>query len=343
MTEQRSPWARPPAGAHDPANPDDPAGGVAYPPAPTAQTPAEPAARTPAEPAARTPAAPPRRPGYRAGTVTGLTRTPAPLAVPPADPAGDRDPARRNRSMLWWFGGTAIAVVAVGVVVVLAMVMTGGGSPFDRRPAGPSDTRPDLAKLCPPPSHDAPGGPPAAPPPPGPRTDDAASGISYASYGEPWLPWHDTWTKGTLRVSYQTGQYFVTESYQDPLGFRSQYLASILSGSVPAANNDSLSLDLECTGRQVAADVRAEYYPQPNQMDVLRDEQTTLGGRPAWVTTFRMRFHQAGLKATDELVGVALVDVGRPRAAILYVSIPGTHRQYDWVVDSVLDSVRPVG
>jgi hypothetical protein len=232
-------------------------------------------------------------------------------------------------------------VVGLGLVILLAMVMTGGGA-FSRRASGPSDTRPDLAKLCPPPSQDAGGGGAPVPPPPGPRTVDGASGISYAAFGEPWQPWHDSWTKGTLHVSYRTGQYFVTESYVDQDGYRSNYLASILSGSVPAANNDSLALDLQCTGRQVAADVRAEYYPRPSEMEPLRDEQTTLGGRPAWVTTFRMHFHQTGLKATDELVGVALVDVGRPQAAILYVSIPGTHRDYDWVVDKVLDSVRPV-
>jgi hypothetical protein len=248
--------------------------------------------------------------------------------------------------MLRWFGAAAIGVIAIGVAVVLVMVATGSGSPFDRPLAGPADTRPDLAKLCPPPSADPGGGAPAplpAPPPPGPRTVDSGSGISYAAFGQPWLPWHDTWTKGTLRVSYEVGQYFVTESYVDRAGFRSDYLASILSGSVPAANNDALSLDLKCTGRQVAADVRAEYYPQPNRMDLLRDELTTLGGRPAWVTTFRMHFREPGLKATDELVGVALVDVGRPRAAILYVSIPGTHHDQDGVVDSVLGSVRPVG
>jgi hypothetical protein len=244
--------------------------------------------------------------------------------------------------MLWWFGGTALGVVALGLVAVLMVVMTGGGSPFGKRLAGPSDTRPDLAKLCPPPQ-DTGGGAPAPPAPPGPRTVDSGSGISYAAFGEPWLPWRDTWTKGTLHVSYLTGQYFVTESYTDRDGFRNDYLASILSGSVPAANNDALSLDLQCTGRQVAADVRAEYYPRPSTMDLLRDEQITLGGRPAWVTTFRMHFHRTGLKAADELVGLALVDVGRPRAAILYVSIPGTHHQYDWVVDSVLNSVRPVG
>jgi hypothetical protein len=337
MSEDRSPWARPPAGA------DDLAGRSAHPSTPVVAPPHEAAhggraAGSPA-PATSRPV-PTARAGYGAGAVTRLAPAPPPLEVAPPPPPGD--PTRHNRLMLRWFGGAAAAVIAVGLVVVLALMMTGGGS-FQRRLSGPSDTRPTLAKVCPPPTGEAGGAGPAVPPPPGPRTVDSRSGISYSAYGDPWRAWHDSWTKGTLRVSYQTGQYFVTESYVDQAGFRNEYLASILSGSVPAANNDALALDLECTGRQVAADVRAEYYPQPNQMDLLRDEQTTLGGRPAWITKFRMHFHQAGLKASDELVGVALVDVGRPQAAILYVSIPGTHRDYDWVVDSVLESVRPTG
>src|SRR6266508_4132508 len=109
----------------------------------------------------------------------------------------------------------------------------------------------------------------------------------------------------------------------------------------PTAGNDALVLDLKCTGHQVAADVRAEYYFQPTTIEMMRDEQTMLGGRPAWVTKFRLHFKQAGLMATDELVGLALIDVGRPNAAIIYISVPGTHRQFDYVVDQVLDSVRP--
>jgi hypothetical protein len=330
MTEQPSPWARPPAGSAEPVT------GVARPPVPP---PVTTPGRVDGAGAAPAPAGHPTgdRPGYRAGTVTRLAPPPPPIpAAAPPD-----DPVRRDQRTLRWFGATAAGVFVIGVVVVLAMVLTGGGNPFNRA-SGPSDTRPDLAKLCPPPSQDAPSGVPV-PPPPGPRTVDTSAGISYQAFGEPWQPWHDAWTKGTLHVAYQTGQYFVTESYVDQDGLHNDYLASILSGSVPAANNDALSLDLRCTGRQVAADVRAEYYPRPNTMDLIRDEQTTLGGRPAWVTKFRMHFHEKGLRATDELVGLALVDVGRPQAAVLYVSIPGTHRQYDGVVDSVLGSVRPTG
>jgi hypothetical protein len=88
--------------------------------------------------------------------------------------------------------------------------------------------------------------------------------------------------------------------------------------------------------------VRAEYYPQPNTMDPLRDELTTLGGRPAWLSEFRLHFSEVGLDAKDELSAVAVIDVGRPTAAVLYISIPGTHKQFDHVIDEVLTSVRPL-
>ena len=48
-----------------------------------------------------------------------------------------------------------------------------------------------------------------------------------------------------------------------------------------------------------------------------------------------------GLTATEELSAVAVIDVGKPTAAILYVSVPGTHKQFDYVIDEVLESVRP--
>ena len=98
---------------------------------------------------------------------------------------------------------------------------------------------------------------------------------------------------------------------------------------------------MECVGRQVAADVRAEYYPQPNTLEQLRDGLTTLGGRPAFVSEFRLHFSAAGLQAKDELSAVAVIDVGKPTAAVLYISIPGTHKQFDYVIDDVLKSVRP--
>src|SRR5690349_7075512 len=120
MTEQRSPWARPPAGS------EEPAGARPYPAKEPAMVAAG-AGRAEAGPIRPRPgraAGEPPRAAYGAGTVTRLAppAPPVPPAVaPPAE--GGEDPGRRNRTMMRWFGGGAFAVVAVGVVVLLAMVM----------------------------------------------------------------------------------------------------------------------------------------------------------------------------------------------------------------------------
>jgi hypothetical protein len=270
----------------------------------------------------------------RSGAVTLLNRPPEtePDIVHLGKEFGGK--LSMKRRPLLWFGGAAGLIIAIGIVVLIALTMT-GNSPL-QRVSGPSDYRPPLAKACPPPSTDPQNLPAAPPPPPGPRTVDTKAGISYAAQGSPWEPWHDTWDAGDLHVQYSIGQHFVTEVYSG-----GTYHASILSGAVPVAENDALTLDLKCTGHQVLADVRQSYYPQPNTIDMMRDEVTVLGGRPAWVSKFRLHFHDDGLKATSELVGLALINVGRPSAAVLYISIPNTVDQFDPVVDQVLDSVRP--
>jgi hypothetical protein len=237
------------------------------------------------------------------------------------------------------FGAIAAGILAIGLTVILIVVLSSNGNPFGDKASAPTDVRPPLAQACPPPTSVPSNGPigPSAPPVTGPRTVDQDAGISYKAYGAPWEPWADLWRAGTLKVPYKVGQHFITETYP-----RGLYHASILSAAVPATDNDAVTVDLECVGRQVAADARAGYYPQPNTMDTLRDEKTKLGGMPAWVTEFRLHFNEPGLQAKDELAAIAIIDVGKPSAAVLYVSIPGNYRQYDSVVDEVLASVRPV-
>jgi hypothetical protein len=317
MSEQQSPWARSGAVDTEPAT-------FVYPSKPVVP-------KQPTTPLIDL------GPGWsRSGAVTALGEQAPPDVI---EIGGGREPSTRRRTLLW-FGGSAAAILVIGLVILLGMAMTGSGPLGGGHPSGPSDYAPPLAKACPPPSADAQHLPPVPPPPPGPRTVDVKSGISYAAQGAPWTPWFETWNAGDLHVRYGVGQHFVTEHYNDG-GILRDYHASILSGAVPTAENDALSLDLKCTGHQVLADVRDSYYPQPNTIESMRDEVTTLGGRPAWVAKFRLHFHQAGLVATSELVGLALIDVGRPNAAILYISIPGTHGQYDPLVDAELNSVRP--
>ncbi|MFB9321091.1 hypothetical protein [Cryptosporangium minutisporangium] len=234
-------------------------------------------------------------------------------------------------------------VLVLGLVVVLTLAATGAFR--SDRPtlfgpvAGedPEASKPPLARLCPPASEDPPPGGEQPSPVDGPRITDRDSGISYLRLGSPWQLWDQgSWGQGTLGVDFGTGYYFVTETYSG-----GDYLASVLSGKVPATVGDSLSLNLPCAGRQVAEDVRRAYYPQPNVKKQTRDEQVLVGGRPAWVSTFHLSFEANGLEARGEQVAVVLVDVGRPDAAVLYISIPDTHRQYNPEIDRVIASIQP--
>ncbi|WP_436526558.1 hypothetical protein [Actinoplanes sp. HUAS TT8] len=279
------------------------------------------------------------RPGgaWSSGTVTGIPAPPAPATIPPEPPR--RSAAEVRRRQLLIFGGVAGTILAGGLIVLLVLIFGSEDNPFGGKASGPSDVRPPLAQACPAPSDSPSAGVTKAPPSPpavtGDRTVDEESGISYKRFGPPWQTWTEVWRAGTLKVPYKVGQHFVTETYSG-----GEYHASILSAAVPAADNDAVSLDLECVGRQITADVRANYYPQPNTLDPIRDEVTTLGGRPAYVSEFRLHFAEAGLRAKSELSAVAVIDVGKPTAAVLYVSIPGTHPQFDRVIGEVLDSVR---
>jgi hypothetical protein len=332
MTDEQSPWSRPDTE-------------VVFEPAAGTQSPiTTPATASAAGSTARFPAA---AGGYKSGNVTGLAVKPP--APPPDVIFGgpddeDDDPVKRNRRIMKWLGGAAAAVVIIGLVIAVSLVATGhtpGGGLLGKQLNGPSDTRPELAKRCPPPSDTAEkpyNEPPAAPP--GPRTSDGEAGISYKSYGAPWSPWDAAWIdKGELKVTYRIGQHFITEPRYNGI---SDYQATILSGHVPAAVNDGLVLDLNCIGHQVAADLRLSFYPENNSQEMIKDGPATLGGRSAWVLKFRLHFTQPGLKAKSELVSIALIDLGRPEAAILYVSIPDTHPQYEYITDDALDSIRPL-
>lgn len=295
--------------------------------------------------AEHTPPPHPDRSPFAAGPVVATRLDPG--VPPPAYPGLDviaHDPPRRRllagqpplRRYVLVAGGVLVLGLAVLLVLVLNGQLGNGHGLLSRSAQQPPDLRPPLAKLCPAPS----AAPPAPrngtePDPTGPRSVDEKAGISYGAYGAPWVTWPYVWRLGTLQVPYAVGQHFITETY-----IQGDYHASILSAAVPATVNDSTLIDIQCVGQQVAADVRAEYYPQPNTMDLMRQGATTLDGHQAWESKFRLHFSEPGLKAKSELVGVVLIDVGKPTAAVLYVSIPDTNPEWDYVVDDVVASVR---
>jgi hypothetical protein len=245
----------------------------------------------------------------------------------------------------WQVGGPVVGLV---LILVLVAALNGGrrgddgqlavATPSASSPA-PSDDTPPLARLCPAGRTTAPpSAVPSEPAPAGPRLTDAQAGISYLKGGAPWQPWDRLWGGGVLGVVYRTGYFFVTQHNVGGTG--DDYLATVLSGSVPATVGDALHPDMACVAHQVVEDVRRSFYPDPNTREVREDRPVVVDGHPGYLVTFHLSFDVPGYDAKGELASVLVVDVGTPRVAVLYQSIPDTHRRFDPMIDRVVASVR---
>lgn len=258
-------------------------------------------------------------------------------------PAGRRSDFFRTPA----FGFASIVVLIVGVVVA-GMVLSGGSTkPVEdnsqafTEPTPSPDNRPPLEQMC---ANTAPSkADPKAPIPPapaGPRISDVLAHISYAAQGPPFRLWNlGPWGNvgGGLGEVFTTGQYFVTQADTPD---NSPYMATILSGTVPATYGDDPHPNIECAARVIGDDVRRSYYPQPNSRRSITAKPMTISGRPAYFLEFHLSFDEPGFDAKGELVAICVIDVPGNRAAALYISIPDTHKQYDKIITPLINSVR---
>ena len=272
------------------------------------------------------------------------------LVGPGGVPLGERVRVAVNR---WWQAASGTGRVAgamVGLVLVLVVGLlawhillpantvgdVAAGSTPSAAPPTPIRPVPPLAALCPA-GQPTPTGTPSAPAATGPRVNDTDTGISYARLGAPWKSWDQVWVGGVLGVRYRAGYFLVTQ--QGVGGGANDYYATVLSGSVPATVGDALHPDMSCVARQVAEDARRSFYPEPNSRQMLAARPVSVQGHSGYLVRFHLSFDAPGYDARGELAEILVLDVGTPRVAVLYVSIPDTHRQYDPVADQVVASV----
>lgn len=240
----------------------------------------------------------------------------APAAGPAAAPellAADRPPGpdRPQRRTGWVVG---LSVLGLVLVVVVGFLVGRPSSPDDG--PGPS-------------ALPAPGG--SAFPPGTVRIVDEAAGIAYPYLGPGWLEYDLQDVAETTSVA---GQYTVTQEVTPDGG---PFIAQCTSG--PLSPLFDPAGGLPATVAQVAESVRLNYYPGPNEREVLRDEARTVDGAPAHLLEFDLSWDAEGYDATGERAALLLVDVGRPAPALLYLSIPNTHAELYGVIDRVVDGV----
>jgi hypothetical protein len=234
--------------------------------------------------------------------------------VPPLQPE-PAPPGSRVRA--GWIIGISLLVLVLAVGAVLWVGRSGNGG----TPTAGSTT--------------APLPPPAGPefPPGTVRIIDESAGISYPFLGNGWYEWD-------LGQQYETetlaGQYFTTQEVTPDQGI---FIAQCTSGPLAGDYGWAGPATLAATTAVIAENVRANYYPEPNERRVMRDEARTVDGHAAHLIEFQLSWEVPGFDATGERAALLLVDVGRPAPALLYISIPNTHAELYGVIDRVVDDV----
>lgn len=239
---------------------------------------------------------------------------------------GHPDRPSRPRPWLPWM---IVAAAALVVVLAVSLLISSRGTtsvadPPVAVPSGPSgSTGPTW-----------PSGPTLAPGTT--RIVDPSAGISYAYLGDGWQGWD---FPGHGEMSSVHGQYIVTqESVPGGGEFIAECSSGPLGGQFPVGGPQDYPAAIEA----VANSFRANYYPAPNTRQQLRSEPVTVAGRPGYLLQFDLSWDIAGYDSTGERVTLLLLDAGRPRPALLYISIPDTHGELYGVIDEVLGSVELV-
>jgi len=230
---------------------------------------------------------------------------------------GGRSPTGSRRWLPW-----AVLSGAVLLIVVLAttlLVGTGGGGAI-ADPISPTVNT----------------SPPSNTFPPGTvRILDPDAGISYAYLGEGWRELDFLPRPEMLALH---GQYIVTqETLPDDQG---QFVAECSSG--PLALQFAVSGPEDYAGviDPLSESFRANYYPAPNEKDILSSEAVTIAGRPGHLLKFDLTWDIAGYDSTGERVALLLLDTGKARPALVYVSVPNTHAELYGVIDQVTASIE---
>jgi hypothetical protein len=238
----------------------------------------------------------------------------------------DEEDEGRTRLMLYFgVGLLVVALVAAGAVFVLKKV-SGGADDAGEQRSGASGATPGPAARPPnvalPPnkplmrfrgSHDRAAG----------VLPDRHAGVAYPRFAAPWqVPGRKS---GLGRVGWSGQQVIVTERGDDG---RPKWYGQLLSGTLSGTQRHLYAGP--GTERQAAAALAAQYdaryYAFPHKTRNLASQPLTVDGRRGWLVASYVGYRQRGVKATAEVVAVAVVNTGRPSPAVIFMAIPNTNR-----------------
>ncbi|HEU5156461.1 MAG TPA: hypothetical protein VFU43_05650 [Streptosporangiaceae bacterium] len=243
-------------------------------------------------------------------------------------PGADYDEEDEGRTRLMLFFGVGLLVVALlaaGAVYVLKK-SSGGADEAGDPAAGAAGATPSATVR--PPDVALPPNKPLArfrgvPHRAAGVLPDRHAGVAYPRLAAPWqIPGPKS---GLGRLGWSGQQVLVTERGG---GGRPTWYGQLLSGTLSDVQRPLYAGP--GTERQAAVALAAQYearfYPFPHKTRSLASQPLTVDGHRGWLVASYVGYRRPGVKATAEVVAVALVNTGRPSPAVLYMAIPNTNR-----------------
>ncbi|MFB4306120.1 hypothetical protein [Actinomadura sp. GTD37] len=230
-----------------------------------------------------------------------------------------------GRSRLMLFGGVGLLVVAL-IAAGAVFFVKGGGDDGSSTPSGTADKRAaaeesQAAQVKPPPDKALAKfrGTPS-------RmlgmVTDAHSGLAYPRLAAPWQVPTKKNKLGTAGWSGQ--QILVTERLPQQLWY-GQLLTGTLHPSLVSAYDGPESV--QNVAALVAQSQEAQYYAFPHKSAPLASQALTVDGHRGWLVASYLTYRRDGVRATGEVVATAVIDTGRKTPAVVFASMPNTHKQ----------------
>ncbi|RFS86510.1 hypothetical protein D0T12_08010 [Actinomadura spongiicola] len=154
------------------------------------------------------------------------------------------------------------------------------------------------------------------------RVDDAHSGLSYPRFAAPWKVPTKKNKLGTPGWSGQ--QILVTERNGGRLWY-GQFLTGTLGPNLQSAYQGPDSV--KNTAGLAAQGHEARYYAFPHRTVPLASQPLNVDGRQGWMVASYLTYQRDGVRATGEVLATAVIDTGRRTPAVVFASMPNTHKK----------------
>ena len=168
------------------------------------------------------------------------------------------------------------------------------------------------------------------------RVSDPRSGLSYARFDKPWAP---APAKSPMNeLGFSASQFAVTEK----AGGQPKHWARLMSAQLPGSARSSYNGP--GTEHGAATDLakiyEARMFTFRHRKRVLASQPLNVGGHKGWLVSDYVTYQRQGLKATGDVVTVAVVDTGKSSPGVLFMSVPNTSRKLWPDINFVVRSLR---